>query len=259
MERFFKEKKKHCTFVDLNRVGQVLEGTYGGRKVACKVMSMLKDEKEQEQLRREIQLQFSAKHPNIVEMIGLSKDAEKNLVIVMELVEGGDLLTLLKNASVTLEWPLRARMAKEIAGAIAFLHARNVVHRDLSETGKRKTVFFFFFPCNLETICKSRKTFWWTVKITSNCATLDLRALWKQEEELRRFWEGWLGFLHFFSCFLKSLCSSPYYSAPEIILGKQLRSQRRKTLSFFFKKKKKSDTTLQKRMCLRTGCCCWNW
>jgi hypothetical protein len=41
---------------------------------------MLKDEKEQEQLRREIQLQFAAKHPNIVEMIGLSKDADKNLV-----------------------------------------------------------------------------------------------------------------------------------------------------------------------------------
>lgn len=112
--------------------GKVLQATYGGRQVACKVMSMLKDEKEQEQLRREIQLQFANKHPNIVEMIGLSMDAEKNLVIVLELVEGGDLLSLLKNAAVALEWPLRARMAREVSGALGFLHSRNVVHRDLS-------------------------------------------------------------------------------------------------------------------------------
>jgi serine/threonine protein kinase len=64
-------------------------------------------------------------------MVGLSKDPDKNLVIVMELVEGGDLLALLRNAAEPLDWPLRVRMARELASAVAFLHARNVVHRDL--------------------------------------------------------------------------------------------------------------------------------
>ncbi len=111
--------------------GKVVKGEYMGRKVACKVMSLVKEEKEQEQLRREIQLQFAAKHPSIVEMFGLSMDPDKNLVIVMELVEGGDLLSLLKNAAEPLEWTERARMAKELASAVAFLHGRGVLHRDI--------------------------------------------------------------------------------------------------------------------------------
>jgi hypothetical protein len=42
-------------------------------------------------------------------MVGLSKDPIKNLVIVMELVEGGDLLALLRNAAEPLDWRLSPR------------------------------------------------------------------------------------------------------------------------------------------------------
>ena len=57
------------------------------------------------------------------------------------------MLSLLKNGAVALDWPLRARMAKELAGAISFLHARNVVHRDLKSEnilvdGEKSFVFF---------------------------------------------------------------------------------------------------------------------
>jgi serine/threonine protein kinase len=98
----------------------------------------------------------------------------------MELVEGGDLLSLLKNVAVVLEWPLRARMAREIAGAIAFLHGRNVVHRDLKSenilveaAGSRAKLCDFGFA----------------------------RAVERRQRA-------------------STLLGTPYYSAPEILLGK---------------------------------------
>jgi hypothetical protein len=111
--------------------GTVWRGTWRGREVACKVMSSVKEEKEQEQLRREIQLHSKSKHENIVEMFGLTKDPEKNLVLVLELVDGGDLLTLLKASQTELPWAVRLRMLKETAAAMAFLHNLKILHRDL--------------------------------------------------------------------------------------------------------------------------------
>ena len=112
--------------------GRVVRGTYLDRNVACKVVSMANaDEKEQENLKREIQLHLSAKHSCIVEMLGLTRDLDRNLVLVLEYIEGGDLLSLLTKKETTLLWPLRMRMASQVASALSFLHARNTLHRGI--------------------------------------------------------------------------------------------------------------------------------
>lgn len=163
--------------------GRVVKALYGDRAVACKVMSLdMKDEKEQEQLRREIQLQFTAKHPHIVEMIGISKDPDRNLVIVLELVEGpGDLLALLKNAAVTIDWPTRVRMARELSSAVAFMHGRNVLHRGTS------VLFFSSSFADVEQI-SSRRTFSSTMRCTSNCAILGSLVRRRPEAGRRPCW-----------------------------------------------------------------------
>lgn len=146
------------------------------------VMSMVKDEKEQEQLRREIQLHHTAKHPNIVEMLGITKDPERNLVLVMELVEGGDLLTMLKNSKVTLDWPTRIRMAKEVASALAFLHSKGVLHRDL----KSENIL----------IDSANETF--SAKLCDFGFARSVEARGRAS----------------------TVCGTPYYAAPEVLLGR---------------------------------------
>jgi hypothetical protein len=42
--------------------------------------------------------------------IGISKDDENNLLIVMEFVPGGELYPLLQNEEIDMDWPLRLRV-----------------------------------------------------------------------------------------------------------------------------------------------------
>jgi len=69
-------------------------------------------------------------HPNIVQFIGVT---EKNddIYIVTEYVAGGNLRQFLKDKKVDLPWELRIQIAIDIASGMAFLHSKNVIHRDL--------------------------------------------------------------------------------------------------------------------------------
>ena len=56
----------------------------------------------------------------------------------------GDLRTILKDENVALNWFTRIRMANDIACAMAYLHSRNVIFRDLSKReGGVMGIFFF--------------------------------------------------------------------------------------------------------------------
>ncbi len=72
--------------------------TLRGVEVAVKFVAVgSSGDAQEEQLKREVQLHRKAKHPSIVDMVGLSKDpASGSLVLVLELMPGGDLLALLK-------------------------------------------------------------------------------------------------------------------------------------------------------------------
>ena len=68
-------------------------------------------------------------HAHIVKTFGHLVQSEKD-VIVMELVRGGTLWSLLHgDAPLPLEH--RARIVRELAGALAYLHSRGVTHADL--------------------------------------------------------------------------------------------------------------------------------
>lgn len=56
---------------------------------------------------------------------------ENNLLIVMEFVPGGELYPLLQKEDLEIDWPLRLKIAHDVASALAFMHQRNIIHRDI--------------------------------------------------------------------------------------------------------------------------------
>jgi len=102
-----------------------------GREVAVKVLHPQygRDPDFVARFKQEAQAAASLSHPNIVGVYDFGTDAD-GPYIVMELVDGEDVATLLaRNGPL----PPRqaARLAAEVAHALAAAHARGIVHRDV--------------------------------------------------------------------------------------------------------------------------------
>jgi eukaryotic-like serine/threonine-protein kinase len=102
-----------------------------GREVAVKVLHPQygRDPDFVARFRQEAHAAASLSHPNIVAVYDFGTDAD-GPYIVMELVDGEDVATLLaRNGPL----PPRqaARLAAEVAHALAAAHARGIVHRDV--------------------------------------------------------------------------------------------------------------------------------
>lgn len=73
----------------------------------------------------------SLHHNNLLKFIGvLCKD--KKLHLVTEYISGGTLKDLISNQSELLPWEQRVNFAKDIAAGMSYLHASNIIHRDLN-------------------------------------------------------------------------------------------------------------------------------
>ncbi|XP_022831823.1 LIM domain kinase 1 isoform X2 [Spodoptera litura] len=89
------------------------------------------DEDAQRNFLKEVAVLRSLKHRNVLRFVGvLYKD--KRLHLVTEYVPGGTLYQLLQDSSVPLSWEVRARLARDVAAGLGYLHRRNVIHRDLN-------------------------------------------------------------------------------------------------------------------------------
>ncbi len=102
-----------------------------GREVAVKVLhpEYGRDPDFVARFKQEAQAAASLSHPNIVGVYDFGTDAD-GPYIVMELVDGEDVATLIaRNGPL----PPRqaARLAAEVAHALAAAHARGIVHRDV--------------------------------------------------------------------------------------------------------------------------------
>ena len=155
--------------------GKVYKAKYAGREVAVKSMALLKDERERNWMKREISLLKQVRHPNVTEFIGISKDPENNLLIVMEFVPGGELYPLLQKEDLDIDWPLRLKIAHDVASALAFMHARNIIHRDI-KASRCVSVCVCVCVCFLTSFFFRARICWWTTTGTLSCATLALHA-----------------------------------------------------------------------------------
>lgn len=70
-------------------------------------------------------------HPNIVKLIGICVQKQP-IMIVMELVPGGSLLTFLRNNASNLTQKLLLKMCLDTAAGMQYLESRNCIHRDLA-------------------------------------------------------------------------------------------------------------------------------
>ena len=80
---------------------------------------------------RELAILRAIGHPNIVQFLGLCKH-ETEVFVVTEFVSKGDLMEVIHDTSYAeLTWSLRTHLMLEIAKPLAYLHKRNIVHRDV--------------------------------------------------------------------------------------------------------------------------------
>ncbi|HVE83016.1 MAG TPA: protein kinase, partial [Myxococcales bacterium] len=97
-----------------------------GKKLALKRLAEPSTERDRLRFRREFHTLAQLKHPSIVEVHEFGVDAE-GLYYTMELLEGADLHEM---GRLPLERALDVLL--QVAGALAFLHARRLVHRDVA-------------------------------------------------------------------------------------------------------------------------------
>ncbi|PWN27302.1 kinase-like protein [Jaminaea rosea] len=162
--------------------GVVYKGEYLGTPVAIKEVLPNNTYDVEKYFERECVLMKEARHPNITQYIGLTKSPGQDgrIYIISEFV-GGNVRSYIADKRKPFGWRLRMSFAMDIARALAYLHARNCMHRDLKGE-------------NLLITTNDR------IKI---CDFGFARIAARNEEEMRRI----------------SYCGTDGYMSPEILLG----------------------------------------
>ncbi|CAL5350212.1 unnamed protein product [Camellia sinensis] len=104
-----------------------------GREVAVKRLYE-HNYKRVRQFMNEIQILTSLSHPNLVTLYGCTSRLSRELLLVYEYIPNGTVADHLHgdraNAG-SLTWPIRMNIALETASALAYLHASDIIHRDI--------------------------------------------------------------------------------------------------------------------------------
>jgi len=77
---------------------------------------------------KEVGAMRQLEHPNIVEFMGAFEDAE-NVHLLMEYADGGDLKQKIQRGP--LEEGVIIRVLYQLLQAVAYIHERNIVHKDI--------------------------------------------------------------------------------------------------------------------------------
>ncbi|KAN0063877.1 hypothetical protein ACQY0O_003483 [Thecaphora frezii] len=162
--------------------GVVFKGEYLGTPVAIKEVLPNNSYDVEKYFERECVLMKEARHPNITQYIGLTKSPgpDGRIYIISEFV-GGNMRGYIADHKKPFPWRLRMSFAMDIARALAYLHARNCMHRDLKGE-------------NLLITANDR------IKV---CDFGFARIAARNEDEMRRI----------------SYCGTDGYMSPEILLG----------------------------------------
>ena len=90
-----------------------------------------RETRERRAFLRELEAMIRLRSPNTVNVFGAVTSLPDRMVLVMELLAGGDLLTLLRKSKKALPEEQSRRIIRDICTGMAFLHSKNTVHGDL--------------------------------------------------------------------------------------------------------------------------------
>ncbi len=109
--------------------GIVYKGTYQFAPAAIKQLQIdnLSSDAEEE-FNKEAAIMAQLHHPNVVHFYGYCTVPK---CLVMEYMPKGSLFTVLHNKKESLDWNIRMRIATDMVSGLAFLHSRNILHRDI--------------------------------------------------------------------------------------------------------------------------------
>mmetsp|Transcript_102207 Transcript_102207/g.288731 ORF Transcript_102207/g.288731 Transcript_102207/m.288731 type:complete len:675 (+) Transcript_102207:90-2114(+) len=110
--------------------GAVWRARYHGAQVAVKQCKVGGDQKDVDMLIMEIRYLQRFRHQRLVSYLGCCFH-KGHVVLLMEFMEGGSLYSLLFSRKKALVFADKARMARQVAGGLSYLHELHVVHRDL--------------------------------------------------------------------------------------------------------------------------------
>ncbi|CAF2050283.1 LEAF RUST 10 DISEASE-RESISTANCE LOCUS RECEPTOR-LIKE PROTEIN KINASE-like 1.2 [Brassica rapa] len=104
-----------------------------GRSVAVKRLYE-NNFKRAMQFRNEVDILTGLRHPNLVTLFGCSSKQSRDLLLVYEYVANGTLADHLHGPHAnpsSLPWSIRLKIAVETASALKYLHASEIIHRDV--------------------------------------------------------------------------------------------------------------------------------
>ena len=116
-----------CTLLGRGSFADVYMGTWRHTPVVVKVFNAYSLQQKEELIQREIHIMTKLHHPNIVQVLGFMRDP---FVIVMECMQGGDLLKNLK----ALRTKDKLHIMRDCLRALCYLHNRHpesLMHRDI--------------------------------------------------------------------------------------------------------------------------------
>ncbi|KAB8069760.1 kinase-like domain-containing protein [Aspergillus leporis] len=153
------------------------------------------EERLEVSLKREVDILKSVNHPSLVQLKAFGSD-EKRALLVLDYCPGGDLFDVASSGPRPMSPELIRRMFAELVGAVRYLHANFIVHRDI----KLENVLVTLPPAAMEEITDWRTYDRAVVTLTD----LGLSRRIPQPPE---------------SPLLQTRCGSEDYAAPEILMG----------------------------------------